>query len=280
MKAQWENKVMSSLMLYVDNTVCQKGLAWTNVNNATFYPVESKYSGLWAYALPYKQVVGDQQIWGDGAHPVTSVLVNGSVVSPGNSNCYGILYHKGQVLFSADQGSAVITQDLAVKEYNIFITTELEENLLYNTKYQTNPKINQSATEGLKDEEETYPAIFLKNMGGHNDPLCLGGADNVKTMVRAVVLSDSAYSLDAVCNILKNCSRKELPIAENLPFNSISAFTGVIYNYSSISTYATNFATIWDVKVTKLNPSDLKGLDKRVFPAFVDFEVHGYGRNE
>ncbi len=271
---------MSSLMLYVDNKICVNGLAFTNLQYATFYPIESKYSGLWAYALPYKQIVGDQQIWSDGANEVTSVNVNGSMVSPGNSDCYGILYHKGQVLFSVDQGTATIQQHVAVKEYNVFLTTELEENLLYNTKYQTNPKISQSPTEGLKEEEETYPAIFLKNMGGHNDPLCFGGTDNVKTMARAVILSDSAYSLDAVCNILKNLARKDMPIAENLPFNSISAFTGVIYNYGSVSTYATDFASIWDVKVTKLNPSDLKGLDKRIFPAFVDFEIHGYGRNE
>jgi hypothetical protein len=82
-----------------------------------------------------------------------------------------------------------------------------------------------------------------------------------------------------VCSILKNCARKDLPIAGSIPFNSIGAFTGVMYNYGGISSAATDFATIWDVKVTKINPSELKGLDKRVFPAIVDFEIHGYGRN-
>ena len=278
MIVQWDNKVMSSLMLYIDNKVLMEGKAFTNVNYANFYPIESKYSGLWAYSLPYKQIVGDQQVWGQGATELTNIIVDGSITSPGNNDMYGILYHKGQVLFSVDQGSVSIQQHVSIKEYNVYITTELEEDILFNTKHQTNPKVSQDLA-GLKDEEETFPAIFLKNMGGHNDPLCFGGTDNVKTMARAIVLADSAFSLDAVCSILKNCARKDIPIAENIPFNSIGAFTGVIYNYGSISNAAADFATIWDVKVTKINPSELKGMDKRVFPAIVDFEIHGYGRN-
>ena len=282
MIAQWDNKVMSSLMLYIDNRVLKTGKAFRNVDYATFYPVESRYSGLWAYSLPYKQIVGDQHVWNDGARSVTNILVDGTAIAPGTDDMYGILYHKGQVLFSTDQGSAVIQQHVSIKEINVYITTDLEEDLLLKTKYQVNPRTSHSLPpelKGLKDEEETYPAIFLKNMGGHNDPLCFGGADNVKTMARAVILADSAFSLDAVCNVLKDSARKTLPIAENIPFNSIGAFTGVIYNYGSVATYATDFATIWDVKVTKINPSELKGLDKRVFPAVVDFEIHGYGRN-
>ena len=125
------------------------------------------------------------------------------------------------------------------------------------------------------------PAIFLKNMGGTNDPIAFGGIDNVKTRVRAVVLSDSAYSLDAVCNILKNTARKHVPIIESLPFNSIGAFTGVIYNYQDLSNAATQQGTIWDVTVTKLMPDakELRGLDLNVFAALVDFEIHGFGKN-
>ena len=149
MIVQWDNKVMSSLMLYIDNKVLTEGLAFRNVDYATFYPIESRYDGLWAYALPYKQIVGDQQVWGDGARSVTNVLVDGSVVSPGNYDLYGILYHKGQALFSVDQGSAVIQQHVSVKEFNVYLTTELEEDLLYKTKYQVNPISSHSLAPGL-----------------------------------------------------------------------------------------------------------------------------------
>jgi len=297
MIAQYENKVMSGLMLYLDNQICKHGQAFTNVigpNNpsgaSNFYPIESKYDGLWTYALPFKQIVGDASLALDGASLMTNVYVGGSLHSPGNTvpgggTFHGILYHKGQVLFTADQTANLpISQAVSVKNYNIYITTKLEEDLLLNTKHQANPKIPQNYA-GLKDEENTYPAIFLKNMGGENDPLCLGGADTVKTNVRAVILSDSAFSMDAVCNILKNTARKDLLVdfngANTLPFNSIGAFTGVIYSYSSLvqNASSTDFTTIGEVRVMKLNPSDVKGLDTQVFPAIVDFTIHGYGRN-
>ena len=69
MKAQWENKVMSSVLLFLDHEICSKGQAFTNVSGAVFYPVEGKY-GTWpynsqtdvemhTYALPYKQIIID-----------------------------------------------------------------------------------------------------------------------------------------------------------------------------------------------------------------------------
>jgi hypothetical protein len=285
MIAQWENKIMSSMLQFVDHEVCSKGQAFMN-HVGTFYPINSKYSSYHAYALPFKQVVGDSSI--TNATVMQGVSVDGNYAgfdctnSPcvGDNDLRGILHHKGQVIFAADKSSNTITGNLSIKEYNIYITTKLEEELLFNTKYQANPKINQSLA-GLTNEEETFPAIFLKNMGGTNDPLCFGGIDNVKTRVRAVILSDSAYSLDALCNILKNTARKNLPIIENLPFNSIGAFTGVIYNYQDLSSSSTEQGAIWDVTVTKLMPDakELQGLDLKVFAALVDFEIHGFGKN-
>jgi hypothetical protein len=285
MIAQWENKVMSSMLQFIDHEVCSKGQAFMN-HTATFYPIDSKYSSLYTYALPFKQVVADASI--NNATVMQGVSIDGNyagfdcTVNPcvGSNDLVGILYHKGQVIFASDKASNTITGNFSIKEYNTYITTKREEELLFNTKYQANPRINQSLT-GLTNEEETFPAIFLKNMGGTNDPIAFGGIDNIKTRVRAIILSDSAYSLDALCNILKNTARKHLPIVENLPFNSIGAFTGVIYNYQDLSSSSTEQGTIWNVTVTKLMPDakELRGLDLNVFAALVDFEIHGFGKN-
>jgi hypothetical protein len=281
MIAQWENKIMSSMMQFIDHEVCSKGQAFIT-HSGQFYPIDSIYSGYYAYSLPFKQIVGDQSI--TNATVMQGVSVDGNYVSvdPANGPLRGILYHKGQVLFDSDQSSGQITGNFSIKEYNIYISTKLEEDLLINTKHQVNPKINQGLS-GLESKEETYPAIFIKNMGGMNDPLAIGSTiANVKTRVRAVVLSDSAFSLDAVCNILKNTKLAHVPIVENLPFNSIGAFTGVIYNYQSLSSSSTEKGTIWEVTVTKLMPDakELMSLDKNVFAALVDFEIHGFGKNE
>ena len=102
------------------------------------------------------------------------------------------------------------------------------------------------------------------------------------TNVRAVVLSDSAFSLDAACNILKNTARRRLSIVESTPFNAMGALDlntngGNLYNYSNLATG--DGPIIWDVKVSKLTPgsSDLDGVKADIFSAFVDFELHSFG---
>ncbi len=297
MIAQWENKLMSSFLLFLDNKVCSQGQAYTNLVNQTIYPISSNYSHfiyaphsgtdpnkeIYAYALPFKQIIIDESI--SGANICKGVTRDGAYTTPGfpNNPLNCILHHKGQFLFLEDQSAYTMTVDCAVKDYNIYISSKFEEDLLINTKYQTNPRINQTLA-GLSDNTETYPAIFLKNMGGSNDPLALGSrTQNVKTKIRAVVMSDSAFSLDALCNILKNTKDLEIPILEsnNLPFNSIGGYTGVIYDYSIESATSTEKAWIWNVNVTRLNPnsSELRNLHAEVHSAFVDFEVHGVGKN-
>ena len=284
MIAQWENKVMSSMLQFIDHEVCSKGQAFVN-RSGDFYPIDSPYSssGLYshAYALPFKQIVCDESI--TNATIMQGISINGNYtgVDPVNGPLTGILYHKGQALFNSNPAGSQITGNFSVKEYNLYISTKLEEDILFKTKQQLNPKLTQ-ATSPLTNEEETYPAIFLKNMGGTNDPFAIGTvAANVKTYVRAVVLSDSAFSLDAVCNILKNTKLADLPILETLPFNSIGAFTGVIYNYQGLSASVSEKGIIWNVTVTKLMPDtkELKSLDLNVFAALVDFEIHGFGKN-
>ena len=301
MIAQWENKVMSSMLLFLDNQICDKGQAYTNVTDQQAYLIDSNYNQLtWsatnyelqAWALPFKQIIIDESITGATICKTVELSqdgVNYSITSPqgahmGDFNC--ILHHKGQFLFSDDITASGFTHakaNCAVKDFNIYISSKFEEDLLINTKYQTHPKINQTLA-GLSDETETYPAIFLKNMGGENVPLALGNrTQNVKTKIRAVVMADSAFNLDAVCNILKNTKDLDIPILEanNLPFNSICGYIGVIYDYSIESAAATEHASIWNVNVTRLNPnsSELRNLHAEVHSAFVDFEVHGVGKN-
>lgn len=295
MIAQYENKVMSSMLLYLDNQICSKGEAYTNLTNQTIYPIDSNsevyHSGnltvypFHIYALPYKQIIIDESI--TGANICKGVTKDGVYSTPNgnpaNGDFQSILHHKGQFLFVDDQDSSTLTVSCAVKDFNIYISSKFEEDLLLKTAFQTNPKISQTLA-GLPDETETFPAIFLKNMGGENQPLALGQrAHNVITRIRAVVMADSAFNLDAVCNILKNTKEDDLPILEpgNLPFDSIGGYTGVIYDYSIESAAATEKATIWNVSVTRLNPnsSGLKNIHAEVHSAFVDFEVHGIGKN-
>ena len=275
MKVQWENKVMSSLMMYLDNVICDTGEGYTN-HSGPFYKTLKKFNQFHSYSLPYKQIVSDTSVY--GANVMQGVSVNGDFKSIGESGLSGIMHHKGTLLFTEDHDADTITGNFAVKEYNIYITTKSEENLLFKTAKQINPKIQQVES-GLDPHTEAYPAIFLKNMGGKQDPLGFGMVKDTVSYIRAVVLSDSAFSLDAVCGILKRTSKEMVSVIDSLPFNAVGAYDGTPFDYKNLTLSAgTNFM-IWNVTVSKIMPqtAGMNDLNLDVFAAFVDFEIRSLG---
>jgi hypothetical protein len=274
MKAQWENLLMSSISLYIDNLICKVGEGFVN-HTGEFFSTQRKYNQFFTYSLPFKQIVSDVSI--SGANVLQGVYVNGYFKNVGESGLEGIMHHKGALLFSQDHGSNAVTGNFSVKEFNVYITTKAEEDLLFKTAPQVNPKIAQNETQGLDFNTETYPAIFLKNMGGYDMPLVMGtDGGNTVTNVRAIVLSDSAFSLDAVCGLLKKTSKRKIPIIENLPFNALGAFTGITYDYDALVSQSQKNAHIWNARVSKIMPQTggVADLNLDVFAALVDFEIY------
>jgi len=272
MKVQFENKVMSSFLQFIDNKIVSEGDAYTN-HGSNFYPVQNLYNGYYTYAAPYKQFVADSSV--GGATVMNQIRIDGLVSAPGSNDFVGINHYEGQVYFSSDKSANTISGSYAVKDFNVYLTNDTEEKILFEDKYHITPRTTQSVS-GLAPETQTYPAIYLKNNGGENTPFALGGIDNNKMDIRAIVLADSSFKLDAVCGILKNTTKTYVPLVEDLPFNAMNAYTGVSYNYSTLSSAATGAnPMIWDAFVSK-NVTRGQGLNPGVFTAFVDFQLHHY----
>ena len=204
MKPQFENKAMSSLLLFVDHQVCNKGEAFTN-HGSKFYSVPSKWNNYYAYATPFKQLVADQSI--TGANQLSGVYVNGVFTT--GSPLQSVNHHEGLAVFTSSQ-STTISGNYAVKDYNVYLTSKTEEELLFETKFELSPKVTQTVT-GLKLNQQTYPAIFIRNEGGRNEPFAFGGEDMTHVNAGMVILGDSAYSVDAVCSILKDSLENGCP---------------------------------------------------------------------
>ena len=144
MNAQWENVIMSSLMLYIDNKVTSNG-GFVN-HTGKFYKTQKQYKDFHSYSLPYKQIISDSSVSGASVLQGVNVTPAGGTASfraVGEDGLSGILHHKGTVLFTSDKDSSLIEGTFAVKEYNIYITTKSEEDLLFKTAKQVNPKIAQ-----------------------------------------------------------------------------------------------------------------------------------------
>ena len=295
MKVQYENKVMSSLLLFVDHEVVQKGEAYTNHGSA-FYKIDSLFNDYYVYASPYKQLVADTSITG----AATPNILNGIYFStppdpggaigpyntgpmyPGSGGFDSINHMQGQLYFTGDTdpvGGSGISGSYAVKDFSVFLTSMPEEQLLFETKLNLNPRTSDfKASAGMEANTQTYPAIFIKDNGGRSEEFAMGGVEDTIVNARAIVLADSMFSLDAVCGILKDTVRKSMPIIEqsDLNLNALGAFTGVNYDYTESATGAYCFIDRVTVSKNIANRGDFENLNPNVFSAFVDFELHNH----
>jgi len=287
MIAHFENQVMSSLLLFIDNKVCKKGKAFTN-HGSYFYGITDQVEGSYSHSAPFKQLIVDTSLEAVGADVMTGVFLGvetderyppyGTTDYPPDQTSpgpypYTINHYQGQVTFEADH-KLLISGDYSVKDFNIYLTSLAEEQLLFETKFTLNPATTEDP-EGLAPEVQTYPAIFIKNNGGQNEPFAFGGADDTIINARAIILADSTYELDAVCGILKDTARENLPLIENetLPFDARGAYTGELFNYDDFKTGLG--MSISEVFVSKVmsNRGDFTNLNPDVYSAFVDFEL-------
>lgn len=282
MKPQFENKAMSSLLLYVDNKILDKGEAYTNVTSGTLYPISNQYNGIHSYATPFKQLVSDTSV--TGANVLSGVYQNGLFYSTGTGGAklHSINHHEGQFYFTEDKSSYSMKANFAVKDYNVYLTSKSEEELLFETKFHQKPRVTETPT-GLETHQQTYPAIFLKNFGGKNEPFAFGGLDNTVIDVRAVILGESAFSVDAVCSILKDSVRTTVPVVEqaNIPLNAIGGSASG-YNYTDLCKTTTNSLYIEKVTISKnVGPSYADNVNPGIYSAFADFELQipRYPRN-
>ena len=283
MKAQLTNNMMSSFLAFLDNRVLISGEAFTN-HGSNLYPLgQDTVDGFTIWGAPFKQMVCDASV--AGATQFTGVKIDGSAFFGVNSN--GIKFfqhHQGQVYFekpssstpaSVLNGSAVVSGNYSVKDFNMYLTSEPEEELLFQTKFELSPKTTQTVT-GLASEAQTYPAIFLKDNGGKNIPFAMGGIDSTVLEVRAIVLADSAFKLDAVCSIMKDCFNDKVSLMDSsdFPFNAIGACIGT-YNYETLAESAEDAFFIDEVNVSKSIPNrgDYEDINSDVFSAFADFKL-------
>jgi len=276
---QFDNIIMTSMLFWLDRTVITRGQAFTNYQSV-FYPLSNMYYGYYTYGAPFKQMVIDESI--SGANIISGVYINGTFTQVGQNYLSGINASQGQLYFSQPIAGAPtsISGNYAVKDFNLYLTSETEEDLLFETQFQLKPQTYQNPT-GLASNAETYPVIYLKYQGGSNEPLAFGGMDTTYINVRAIVLSDNIFKLDAVISIFRDTSRQFVPLIydNEMPFNMLGSCTGHCFNYQELVANKQvdyQYLYINDVSVSKTDSrlsNSYNKLNPNLFTAFIDFEL-------
>ena len=281
MKAQFDNVVMSSFYLWFDHTLLSKGEAFTNFSSA-FYDANSRFQNFYTYGAPFKQIVSDSSI--QGANILNSLTLSGNNIIRGQNGFAAINYDKGHLYFTSpiNNVNSVLSGSYAVKDFNIYVTNDLEEKVLFETQYALRNKTDKTA-DSIADSTKTYPAIFLKNNGSRNEPFEFGGGDMTNVDIRAIVLSDSQFKLDAVASIFRDRAKTLIPLIDELrmPFNSLGDFVNVTipYNYTTLSqgTPANDRIFLDNVfisKISGLSFSQKSNQNPEVFSMIIDFELN------
>lgn len=278
MKAQFENILMSSMTLWFDNTLLKKGEAFSN-HDSLFYPITSIYNGYYSYGAPFRNLIRDESI--TGANIISGVYLNNTFITTGQSGLVSINADQGQLYFDVDRSNDTISGNYAVKDYGIYLTNENEERILFETKFNLNPKTTEDPT-GLPINSQTYPAVYIKNNGGNNEPLAFGGLDSTNINVRAIVISDSMFSMDALTSIFKDVVRTYIPLVQpnEMPFNSLNGLK-TKYNYNNLTSGkagSANSVYIKNVYISKnvTNRGQYQDLNPDAISAFIDFELEAY----
>jgi hypothetical protein len=105
--------------------------------------------------------------------------------------------------------------------------------------------------------------------------------DSTICNVRAIILADSVFNLDAVTSIMRDTSRQLVPLIyqNEMPFNALNTVTGDCFNYLELTANKQadfDYVYINEVNVSKTDSrisAPTNSLNRNVYSAFVDFEL-------
>lgn len=280
MKAQFDNQVLSSFLLWFDHTLLDVGEAYQNTTGQ-FYNVSQEFAGYQTYASSYSQIVSDASI--TGATIPTGLYVGSNLVNVGQgagTGLYAIDYNNGRSYWSGEQGDNV-TGSFAIKDFNTFLTNRTEDEILFQSQYTNRNKISNIVPTGLEADTKTYPVVYIKNDGSTNDPFAFGGQDNTVIDVRAIVIADSQFEIDAIGSLFRDQVRKYFSLfeASEMPFDQFGYYrNGTQYNYDTVASTknAGQKCFLEEVNISRFDrvlENEVRKFNPNVYSTLIDFEI-------
>ncbi len=281
MKPQFDNQIMSSFLLWFDNKLLSKGEAYQSTTGE-FYSVSDEFYGYATYASSYSQIVSDASV--TGAIIPTGLYVGSNLVDVGeggSTGLYAIDYGNGRSYWSGTQGETV-SGSFSIKDFNVFLTNNTEDEILFQTQYTNRNQISSVVPTGLEAHTKTYPVVYLKNNGSFNEPFAFGGQDNTIMNVRAIVIADSQFDIDAIGSLFRDTKLINIPIfeASEMPFNQFGYYNNdTQYNYTGVTANKDESKSIFleDVSVARFDrvlENEVRKFNPNVYSTLIDFELN------
>ena len=275
MKEQFQHKITNSFILWFDNFLLTKGEAFSNKTGTLFNYTDSRLDSRFTpYGSAYKQWVTDSSV--TGATIPSGVFINGNF--SGRDDGVVLDFDNGRALISGDVTTSTVTGEFAVKDFNIYLTNDTEDDIIVENKYVVNSRLPSITETNITPYDDVVPAIFISTTRGENAPYALGGLQNSKINVNAVVLAEDTYGLDGVLSIFMDSVDEcfaELPMKE-YPVTELGDLKDNTYNYTGTAAgFDGNLKFYVDrVTTSKLTDRERNILANELYVGFIDFDIN------
>ena len=205
MRAQFDQKLLSSFFLWFDDRVVRYGEAVESNISQTFYYSENSVDlepDRIAYYSPDRQFVSIGNDVPDGVYIKGGDFGTDYVFVEQQPNTdIGLMIDndQGRVILNASMGTDLsISGNFSRKTLNTYITNESEEELLLNTDFLLADQDDQTFLEsiqGFSSLNYTLPAAFISYNSSNNVPFAFGGLQDTRSNIRAVAVSYTHLTL-------------------------------------------------------------------------------------
>ncbi len=294
MKPQFQHEANTSFALWLDHYIGYKGESFSNKSAELYYTPDERmenypedYHGFLSYNSEYKQWVYDSSL--NGAE-----IPSGVHIDTGDGRYNFCQRGESGLTFDFDNGRVLLSgmyfednfedlkikADFAVKDVNIYLSNESEDNLIFENKFNVNSRTipDNAIGQGLPAYEQVTPAAFISMENSYNEPYAFGGEDLTELNYRVVFFMEDLYQLDGVlsmCTDAKNLGICNLGY-DHHPFNEYGDLKSGSYNYANAVNYGPHRKSILyieDVRASKITDRYNKSINPQLYLGFVDFKV-------
>jgi len=274
MKEQFQHKVTTSFFMWFDNFLLTKGEAFSNKTGEFSYYEDARLDSTYkAYGSPFKTWVTDSSI--TGATIPTGVFINGNF--SGRDDGVVLDFENGRALVSGSDEDLTVTGEFSVKDFNVYITNDTEDDLIVENKYKVNSRLPSASYGAISPYDDVVPAVFISTANSTNEPFAFGGIQNTSVQVKAVILAEDTYQLDGVLSIFMDSVNEcitSIPMT-GYPITELGDLKDGSYSYTgSEAGYTDNRKFYVDsVTTSKLTDRDRKSLAHEMYVGFIDFDI-------
>jgi hypothetical protein len=294
MKPQFQHEANTSFALWIDYYLTSKGEAFSNKEGELYYIPDERLPqypddpfGFVSYNSEYKQWVYNSDIEGaeipEGVHIDTGDGVY-NFCARGESGLM-LDFDNGRALISGaffpeNYDKLKIKADFAVKDINIYLSTDTEENLIFQNKYNVNNRTtpDYGAGTGLIAYEQVAPAGFVSMERSVNQPFAFGGEDLTQLSYRMIFFTEDLYQLDGVLSLCTDANNLGICNVgyEAHPFNEYGDLKEGEYSYCEEVMGCNKHGPIMfveDVSASKITDRLTRTTNPDLYLGFVDFTV-------